>query len=76
MCQKPSEMVLTSPQLTISINLVTENFEYSLKSADRFKPTAVFHINRSRQKFSLTTSVLVNSYGPPARHMPNRRKKK
>ena len=34
-----------------------ENFEYALKSADRPMPTAVFHINRSRQKYS---------YGLPA----------
>ena len=33
-------------------------FEYALKCADQRKPTAVFHINRSRQKFALETSVL------------------
>ena len=31
-CQKPSGIVLKSPQLTISIKLITENFEYALKS--------------------------------------------
>ena len=30
-------------------------FEYALKTADRSKPTAVFHINRSKQKYSLAT---------------------
>ena len=58
--------MLKSPQLTISIKLITEHFEYGLKSADRPKPTAVFHINRSRQKDSLTTSIPGDSYGPPA----------
>ena len=53
-------------ELTISIKLITANFEYALKSADRPKPTAVIHIHRSRQKFSLTTSVFGNSHGPPA----------
>ena len=46
--------------------LITENFEYALKIADQQKPTAVFHINRSRKKYSLATSVLVDSYDPPA----------
>ena len=59
-------MVLKSPQLTISNKLITYNFEYALKSADRPKLTAVYHINRSRQKFSLATSVLGDSYGPTA----------
>ena len=62
---KPDGMVLKSPQLIISNKLITENVEYALKSADRPKPTAVFHINRSRQKYSLATSVLGDSYGQP-----------
>ena len=33
-------------------------FKYALKRADRPKPTVAFHINRSRQKWSLATSVL------------------
>ena len=37
-----------------------------LKSADWPRPTAVFHVNRSRQKYSLATSVLGDSNGPPA----------
>ena len=41
-------------------------FEYAFEIADRPKPTAVFHINTSRQKYYLTTSVLGDSYGPPA----------
>ena len=59
-------MVLNSPQLTISIKLIAETFEYALKSADRPKPTAVFHIDRSRQKYSLATNVLGDSYAPQA----------
>ena len=59
-------MVLKSPQLTFYLKLIAEIFEYVLKSADRPKPTAVFHINWSRQKYSLATSVLWDSYGPPA----------
>ena len=43
-------MVLKKPQLLISIELITENFEYALKSADRPKPPAIFHRNRSRPK--------------------------
>ena len=57
-------MVLKSPQLIISVQLITEHFEYSLKSADRAKPTAVFRINRSRQE--ILFGVLGDSYGPPA----------
>ena len=41
---KLSGMVLNSPQLTITIKLITANFEYALKSADQPKPTAVFYI--------------------------------
>ena len=44
----------------------TKHFEYDLKRADRPKPTAAFHINRSRQICSLATSVIGDSYGPPA----------
>ena len=35
------------PQLTIYLKLKAENFEYALISADRPKPTAVFHINQT-----------------------------
>ena len=63
-CQRPIWMVLKSPQLIISFKLITF-FEYALKSVDRPKPTAVFHINMSRQKYYLATSVLADSYGPP-----------
>ena len=51
-------MGLKIPQLTIPLKLMAENFEYAIYSADRPKPTAVFDINRSRQKYSLATSVL------------------
>ena len=62
-----SGVVLNSPQLTISLKLITANFEYALKSAEQPKPTAVFHIDRSiGKKNSLATSVLWDSYGPPA----------
>ena len=56
--KKPSGMVLKTQQLIISIQLITEMFESALKSAHRPKPTAVFHIKRSRNKYSLATSVL------------------
>ena len=36
------------PRFIISMELITENFEYALKSANRPKPTALFHNNRSR----------------------------
>ena len=32
-----------------TLQLITYNFEYAVKSTDRPKPTAVFHIDRSRQ---------------------------
>ena len=38
MCQKPNGKVLNIPQLTISVTLKAENFEYA-QSADRPKPT-------------------------------------
>ena len=39
--------------------IIAENIEYArFKSADRPKPTALFRINRSRQKYSLATCVL------------------
>ena len=42
-------MLLNSPQLPISIKSITEYFDlYALKSADRLKPTAVFHSNQNR----------------------------
>ena len=59
-------MVLKSPQLTMHIQFITEYFEYALKSADRSKPTTVFHINRSIQTYYLATSVLGDLHGPPA----------
>ena len=61
-------MVLKSPHLAISLKLITENFEFALKSADRPKPTAVhvFPINQSTQKYYFATSALGDSYGPPA----------
>ena len=48
-------MVLKSPQLTISITLITQHFQYALKSVERPKPIAAYQVNRSRQKFSLAT---------------------
>ena len=45
---------------------ITKNFAYALKNADRSKPSAVFHINRSQEKYYLATSVLGDSYGLPA----------
>ena len=54
------------PKLITSIKWITENVEYALLSADRPKPTAVFHINRSSQKYSSATSILGDTYGPPA----------
>ena len=69
---KPSGMVLKSPQLVISIKLITENYNNAPKSADRPKSTTVFHINRSRQTYHLATSVLVDSYMVhQQRHMPS-----
>ena len=59
-------MVLKTPQIIISIQFITVNFECALKSVHRAKPTAVFHIKLNRQKYSLTTSVFGDSYGPPA----------
>ena len=46
----------SSEENTISIKLITENFEYDLISSDRPKTTAVFHIHRSiiyKLEFSL-----------------------
>ena len=58
--------MLKIPHLIISIQLITENIEYALKNAGRPKPIAVCKINRGRQKYSLATSVLGDSFGPPA----------
>ena len=41
-------MVQKSPQLTVSIKLITETCENAFKSADRPTPTAVFHIDRHK----------------------------
>ena len=41
--------------------------EYDLKRADRLKSTAVFHIYRCRQKYSLVPIILKDSYGPHAK---------
>ena len=54
------------PTITNFFKLITANCEYALKSVDRLRPTAVFNINRSRQKYTLVTSVLGDSYGQPA----------
>ena len=48
------------------MKLIRANFEYSLKSADRPKPSAVIRIIRSRQKDFLAKNVLGDSYVPPA----------
>ena len=58
--------MLKTSQLTISTKLIAENFEYALESADRSKPTSVFHIYRGRQKYSLATRILGDSYYQPA----------
>ena len=60
---KTTGMALKSPHLTISIKLKAEHFQNALKIADRPKPTTIFHINLSRQKYSLATSFLGDSYG-------------
>ena len=39
LCQYPSGVILGSPQLIISIKLVTDSFEYALLSANRPKLT-------------------------------------
>ena len=59
---------MKNPQLIISITLVhiTENFEYALKSADRPRPSKVFHITQRRHKYYLATGVHEDSYGSPA----------
>ena len=53
------------PTINNFYKLITGNFEYALKIAYRPKPSAVFHINRSRQKYSMATSVLGDSNRPP-----------
>ena len=41
-----------------NFHTIDNNFEYDLKSAHRPKPTAVFHIKRIRQKYSLATRMV------------------
>ena len=48
---KTNGVVLKSPWLIIYMELITENFENALESANRSKQIAVFYINRSRQKY-------------------------
>ena len=50
---------------TISIQMIAGHFEYTFKSVHRPEPIAVFHINRSRQTYSLATSVIEDSNNPP-----------
>ena len=49
-CQTPSEMMLKSPVLIISMKLIITNFEYALKSVNRPNPTTILHTNRSQHK--------------------------
>ena len=48
------------------MKILTDNFEYALKSANRPKPEPVILLNQSRPKFYLATNVLGDSYGSPA----------
>ena len=64
--KKTNGVVLKRPQLKISIKLIKDNFEYTLNSADRMKPTTVFHINR-RHNYSLSTKSTKHLQ----RHMPS-----
>ena len=54
------------PTINNFFKIDSRKIEYALLRAYRPKPTAVFYINRSRQKYYLATSVFGDSYCPPA----------
>ena len=64
--------MLNSPQLIISIQLIKEKFEYALqKSADRSKPTAVFHITEVDRNTPWRHVSSGNHMIQQQRHMPS-----
>ena len=62
------------PTINNFYKIDNKTFEYAIQSAERLEPTSLFHINQSRQKYSLATIVLGDSYGPQAETHANWKK--